>query len=202
MSQISKLAGISLLAHYRTNLIKHARAMTVEERRAWEEGLRAEQPTRVRPARTPKLTKAQKKQLKKEKTRNAIELDRARRGLADPYTVFSNEGQDMSHINFKVTREEAEIILKIAERWHSLCRKHGRTTTAILDTTMDLTATHANNHPLRLQELLEADDFNFSHDVGGIYHHMNRETGKLEGCFFPRFSVPAPAVAQAPASPG
>jgi len=26
------------------------------------------------------------------------------------------------------------------------------------------------------------------HDVSGIARHLNRETGRLEGCFLPRFS--------------
>jgi hypothetical protein len=34
---------------------------------------------------------------------------------------------------------------------------------------------------LKLEELLAADDSNFVHDAFGIYNHMNRETGKLEG---------------------
>lgn len=42
---------------------------------------------------------------------------------------------------------------------------------------------------LKLEELLAADDSNFVHDAFGIYNHMNRTTGKLEGCFLPRFAV-------------
>ncbi len=53
---------------------------------------------------------------------------------------------------------------------------------------MDLTACHANGNPLRLSELLVADDFNFTHDVYGIQRHINRDTGKLENCFVPRFT--------------
>jgi len=55
---------------------------------------------------------------------------------------------------------------------------------------MDITACHANGCPLRLQELLDADDFNFAHDIAGIYQHINRGTGKLEFCFLPRFAMP------------
>lgn len=53
---------------------------------------------------------------------------------------------------------------------------------------MDITATHANGCPLKLAELLAADDFNFSHDVAGIYRHLDRTTGKLLDCFLPRFA--------------
>lgn len=53
---------------------------------------------------------------------------------------------------------------------------------------MDITAVHANGNPLKLAELLATDDFNFTHDVFGITRHIDRETGKLGGCFVPRFS--------------
>jgi hypothetical protein len=55
--------------------------------------------------------------------------------------------------------------------------------------TMDLTAVHLNT-PLDLQALLEADQFDFAHDVAGIQRHINRNTGKLGGCFLPRSAVP------------
>ena len=53
---------------------------------------------------------------------------------------------------------------------------------------MDVVATHANGCPLRLRDLLDADDFNFMHDICGIERHINRFTGKLERCFLPRFA--------------
>lgn len=58
-----------------------------------------------------------------------------------------------------------------------------------LETAMDITATHLNGCPLKLQELLAADSFNFHHDVAGIRHHLNRETGELEDFFRPRFAA-------------
>ncbi len=51
---------------------------------------------------------------------------------------------------------------------------------------MDITATHLNSCELRLKEFLQADSFNFLHDVTGIHKHLNRETGQLEHCFLPR----------------
>lgn len=56
-----------------------------------------------------------------------------------------------------------------------------------MDVEMDLSATHATC-PLRLAELADADDFNFSHDMGGIRRHLNRQTGELEDFFVPRFA--------------
>lgn len=43
--------------------------------------------------------------------------------------------------------------------------------------------------PLALQELLEADDFNFNHDVFGILRHIDGHSGELRDCFVPRFSA-------------
>jgi hypothetical protein len=53
---------------------------------------------------------------------------------------------------------------------------------------MDLAACHCNGCPLQLTELLDADDFNFSHDIFGIRRHLNRTTGKLDDRFLPRFA--------------
>lgn len=57
------------------------------------------------------------------------------------------------------------------------------------DLVMDITAVHRNIMPLRLADLLDADAFNFAHDIGGIRRHLNRQTGELGGCFVPRFAV-------------
>lgn len=54
---------------------------------------------------------------------------------------------------------------------------------------MDISACHANGNPLKLDELLVAKEFDFTHDICGIAAHMNRETGKLEDCFSPRYSA-------------
>lgn len=57
------------------------------------------------------------------------------------------------------------------------------------DALMDIDACHCNGTPLRLGDLLVADDFNFAHDVFGIRNTINRKTGKLEGIFLPRYAV-------------
>ena len=56
-----------------------------------------------------------------------------------------------------------------------------------LDADMDISAVHVHC-PLRLADLLAADQFNFSHDMRGILRHINRKTGKLENFFLPRFA--------------
>jgi len=52
----------------------------------------------------------------------------------------------------------------------------------------EISMAHASN-PLRLGELLEANDGNFAHDIGGIRNNLNRLTGELRNCFSPRYSA-------------
>lgn len=56
------------------------------------------------------------------------------------------------------------------------------------DIEMDIAACHCNGCALQLAELLEADRLDFAHDIFGIVKHLNRETGKLQDCFLPRFA--------------
>lgn len=94
----------------------------------------------------------------------------------------------MARINWKAsTKEEVRTINAIAHRAVKHAALRG-IEYSVMDADMDLTATHLNGCPLRLEELLAADDFNFDHDVFGIRRHMNRETGRLENCFLPRFA--------------
>lgn len=51
---------------------------------------------------------------------------------------------------------------------------------------MDLVATHANGCPLRLADLLAADEVTFAHDVLGIRVFIDRTTGRLTHYFVPR----------------
>jgi hypothetical protein len=92
----------------------------------------------------------------------------------------------MTNINFDVTKEEMQLISKIGKR--ALQRIEIRNLVDSISLNMDITATHKNGNPLRLNDFLNADDFNFFHDIYGILNHLNRETGKLENCFSPRFS--------------
>ncbi len=56
----------------------------------------------------------------------------------------------------------------------------------------EILAVHINICSLRLNEFLEADDFNFIHDIGGIrkYLVVNRKEGTIEfsNHFWPRFA--------------
>lgn len=87
------------------------------------------------------------------------------------------------------------IINEIADRAVTELRKYIDRDHGIKGVQMDITCVHANGNPLRLRELLEADAFNFAHDVLGIYRHLNRETGELQNFFRPRFSARVKAAA-------
>jgi len=87
----------------------------------------------------------------------------------------------------KVKSKEFDKIKKIAMRAIALAESHG-IAYDYGDAFMDIEACHAGC-PLKLDALLAADDFNFSHDVMGIRRHLDRETGKLEDHFLPRFAA-------------
>lgn len=86
-------------------------------------------------------------------------------------------------INFYTTQEEAYLIERIAQRAVEINPSFDK-----LSSCMDLSACH-NSNPLRLQQLLHADESNFTHDVYGIYNCLNRTTGELENLFRPRYSI-------------
>ena len=84
-----------------------------------------------------------------------------------------------------------DLTVKIADRYLELCDKLNMPSCKPkkLTVVMDIDACHSNGCPLKLGELLRASDFEFAHDVGGIITNINRETGKLENCFLPRYAV-------------
>lgn len=108
-----------------------------------------------------------------------------------------------TEINFAASKAENALIMKIAERamglagireesWIERGEETGRMKrqrTSAADIMMDVTSTHLNGNPLRLEALLEADDFNFAHDIYGIRRHLDRTTGQLKDFFSPRFSA-------------
>jgi hypothetical protein len=93
----------------------------------------------------------------------------------------------MNTINFAASDEDSQLINKIVERAKKLADKYHVEYDKV-DIAMDITACHLNGTPLKLQALLDADDFNFSHDVFGIRRHIDRDTGKVGGFFLPRFA--------------
>jgi len=85
-------------------------------------------------------------------------------------------------ITWSTTKEDYEVITEIVKRAKSLGVERD-----ILSLNMDICAAH-ENCPLRLEDLLKADNFEFLHDVYGIIRHLNRKTGELENLFLPRFA--------------
>jgi len=88
-------------------------------------------------------------------------------------------------INWNTSKEDALTIGEIVAR----ARGYWPDVNA-LELNMDITATHANGCPVKLRELAGAPKLDFAHDVCGIQRHINRETGQLEDCFVPRYSMP------------
>ena len=60
-----------------------------------------------------------------------------------------------------------------------------------IDAEMSISAVHAQI-PLRLEDLLGADNFNFTHDMAGIRRYLDRSTGELTDFFLPRSAQPQP----------
>lgn len=91
----------------------------------------------------------------------------------------------MKTINFTpANTREARAMSRIAQRAAALFPH-----TETMMWHMDIAAAHLNGCPLRLEELADADNFNFAHDVLGINRHLNRETGELQDCFLPRYAA-------------
>ncbi|MFA5301013.1 MAG: hypothetical protein WC389_22700 [Lutibacter sp.] len=91
-------------------------------------------------------------------------------------------------IQWTTSKQTQKVEEKIAERAVTMAKKY-QIQYDKLTALMDIDACHSNGNPLKLQSLLDADDFNFAHDVFGIRDNLNRETGKLEHCFSPRYSA-------------
>ncbi len=89
-------------------------------------------------------------------------------------------------INFKASKKDAALIIRIANRAMAECNLPCGPTHLM----MDITAVHLNDTKLDLDRLLQADEFNFMHDIYGIYSHLNRKTGKLKNCFLSRCARP------------
>lgn len=93
----------------------------------------------------------------------------------------------METAGLKRMKAEVALIRSIAKRAQALAEEYD-VIRSLLDWEMDVELAHSVN-PLRLSDLLKADDGNFGHDVFGIYNHLDRTTGELTDCFSPRFSA-------------
>jgi hypothetical protein len=87
---------------------------------------------------------------------------------------------------------ELELVGKIADRAVAVYDSHNIRVDR-LDTLLDVLSVHQKIQPLRLADLLAADDLNFIHDITGINRHLDRDNYKLNDGFSPRFSQRAAA---------
>ena len=88
-------------------------------------------------------------------------------------------------MDWEIPKEEMDLCAAIANRALTTAKELNikyDATTAL----MDIVGCHRNGCPLELQALLEAETFDFVHDVFGIRRHINRNTGHLENGFLPR----------------
>lgn len=96
-------------------------------------------------------------------------------------------------LNLSCNKIDDDLIHKIVDRYmamHTNKRSFfgGIEPPKKLKILMDVLACHCNGCKLNLEGLLKARDFDFNHDIHGIGKHINRETGKLENCFTPRYA--------------
>lgn len=91
-------------------------------------------------------------------------------------------------IQWNLTPDELRLVWAIAGRAQQIMERHGFGGNAT-ETAMDVAACHLNGCTLRLRDLLDADDTNFLHDIGGIAWNMDRTTGRLKNHFVPRYAL-------------
>jgi hypothetical protein len=83
-------------------------------------------------------------------------------------------------VRFDLTRTEAKLVSQIVLRARRLVPINE------LSLSMDLSATHSNGCPIDFHRLLKFAIPDFLHDVVGISHHLDRESGELRNSFVPR----------------
>ncbi len=93
-------------------------------------------------------------------------------------------------LNTQLNRDDAKRIEDILDRFFDLFEE-GELHPGVdrFHLRMDITVCHLNGCPLRLQDMLDGAMQDLSHDVAGIWRHLDRETGKLTGCFLPRYAA-------------
>ena len=80
-------------------------------------------------------------------------------------------------------KKKGKILSQIADRKKKKNLLADDKTSLMMD--LDLADKKFN---LRLEELLNAKDFDFIHDITGIQKHINRQELEFNGLFVPRFS--------------
>lgn len=80
-------------------------------------------------------------------------------------------------------KQTIKTIGKIVDRAITTNPNYDRTTVM-----MDLLVLLETGVKMRWDELLNAPLFDFMHDINGINQNLNRDTYKLENCFYPRYA--------------
>ena len=81
------------------------------------------------------------------------------------------------------SKKETEMIIKIANRAKEMNLLEDDRIALMMDLEVAL-----EEFDLDLAKLLDADDFNFTHDIVGIQHNLDRSNEKFINCFVPRYA--------------
>jgi len=91
-----------------------------------------------------------------------------------------------------VSKEDNRLIIDLVKAFHVYQRDKYQVNVDLTETMMDLTMVHGGGCPLDLQRML--DDFesgntsSVGHDINGIGRHLDRDSGELTSCFWPRYA--------------
>jgi len=88
-------------------------------------------------------------------------------------------------VKFDISRDDARRLDRIMKR---AAARFEWTKDQVLNVRMSVIAVHANGNPIDFAKLEAFDDFNLSHDLGGMDRHVSHETGGLQNFFSPRSS--------------
>lgn len=89
--------------------------------------------------------------------------------------------------NWAISNDEFDLLMQVVDRAIRELKGYPDEARTLI---MDLSACHSNGCPLYFKGLLDAPMQDFSHDIYGIRHAIDRTTGKLtEDVFMPRFAL-------------
>ena len=91
-------------------------------------------------------------------------------------------------INPYIPEQDVPLFREIGDRASKIAKRLGLDYPSEL-AALELFMVHSSGCPLRLGELLFADERDFIHDVFGIHNNLNHSTGELENFFVPRWAA-------------
>lgn len=88
-----------------------------------------------------------------------------------------------------MNENDSQLIQRIAQRASDLYKEISDADVAPSFIASEIWMVHEHIVRLRLQEMLDADDGNFAHDVAGIHRHLDiKKVPVLTDGFYPRFA--------------